>query len=41
MAIHFADGYFFACVAQGLGLDVKQVKRLAEMYQEARAKATA
>jgi catalase len=36
-----ADKDYGTRVAKGLGLDVKEVKRLAEMSQEDRAKATA
>ena len=36
-----ADADYGGRVAKGLGLDVKEVERLAEMSQEERAKATA
>ena len=36
-----ADSEYGTRVAEGLGLDVKEVKRLAEMAHEERAKATA
>ena len=36
-----ADADYGGRVAQGLGLDVEEVKRLAEMSAEERAKATA
>ena len=36
-----ADEDYGTCVAEGLGLNVNEVKRLADMSQEDRAKATA